>query len=90
MVTKITITDGRIFNGIFKGCMNRNIVISTTYWLFNVTVHATRENSVPRESRQQYRHCCGLGFATAAIWAEIAVAEMALSAENSWQILQSL
>ena len=69
------------------------IVISTTYWLFNVPVHATLENSVARESRQAvvHRHRCRLGgCAITAILAEIAVAALALRAENSWQILQSL
>ena len=67
-------------------CQYYYIVISTTYWLFNVPVHATLKNSVARESRHAvvHRHCCGPGgFATAAIRAEIAVAAMAPRAENS-------
>ena len=74
-------------------CKYYYIVINTTYWLFNVLVHATHPViPVANYSRHAvvHRHRCGLGgFAIAAILAEIAVAAMALRAENSWQNLSN-
>ena len=66
------------------------IVISTTYWLFNVSVHATLKNYVASLGRQLFTDIPVAWMALPPLpVGRDRGAVMALRAENSWQNLSN-